>query len=104
MSGISTHVLDTSAGRPAAGIKVHLYLAEEPIGYGITDQDGRIRTLLTDGALKAGCYRILFDTGDYFPQGFYPEVSISFTVSDTAANYHIPLLISPFGYTTYRGS
>lgn len=105
MSGISTHVLDTTNGRPAAGIEAQLYLADEPIGSGVTDRDGRIRNLLQEGALlKPGSYRMLFKIADYFPQGFYPEVSISFVVRDTAAQYHVPLLISPFGYTTYRGS
>lgn len=105
MSGISTHVLDTANGRPAAGIKVRLFLSHEVLGSGATDQNGRIQTLLPDGAtLAPGSYRILFEIADYFPQGFHPEISVSFAVRDTAAHYHVPLLISPFGYTTYRGS
>lgn len=88
-----------------AGINVHLFMSDEAIGSGTTDHDGRLRTLLPDGAtLERGSYRILFEIGDYFPQGFYPEVSVSFAVRDAAAHYHVPLLISPFGYTTYRGS
>ena len=98
MSGISTHVLDTSTGRPASGIKVRLFLGDEQIGSATTDQDGRIRSF--DVPVNRGAYRLLFAVcGD-----FYPEVSISFLVSDPAAHYHLPLLISPFGYTTYRGS
>ncbi|MFZ0589826.1 MAG: hydroxyisourate hydrolase [Bryobacteraceae bacterium] len=105
MSGISTHVLDTARGRPAAGIKVYLFSSDAAIGSGITDEDGRLRGLLPDGAtLKPGSYRMLFEIGDYFPQGFYPEISVSFAVQDDAAHYHVPLLISPFGYTTYRGT
>ncbi len=105
MSGISTHILDTANGKPAAGIRVHLLLENRRIGVGTTDGDGRIRALLPEGAtLKAGSYRLLFEIGDYFPQGFYPEVSIAFTVRDEARDYHVPLLICPFGYTTYRGS
>jgi 5-hydroxyisourate hydrolase len=105
MSGISTHVLDTVRGRPAAGIKVQLFLSDAAIGSGITDQNGRLGGLLPEGlALKPGRYRILFEIGDYFPQGFYPEISVSFAVRDDAAHYHVPLLISPFGYTTYRGT
>lgn len=102
MSGISTHVLDTAAGRPAAGIKVQLFFDDEVVGSGVTDQNGRLQSLLA--APNPGIYRMLFETGDYFPQGFYPEVSISFVVRDKTAPYHVPLLISPFGYTTYRGS
>jgi len=102
MSGISTHVLDTAAGRPATGVKVRLFLADELIGEGVTDQEGRIRSLHAQA--KPGQYRLLFEVGGYFPDGFYPEVSISFVVSDDRANYHVPLLLSPFGYTTYRGS
>ena len=105
MSGISTHVLDTASGRPAAGIKVSLFRSHEVMGSGATDQHGRIQSLLPDGAnLRPGSYRLLFEIGDYFPEGFYPEVSVSFAVRDAALHYHLPLLISPFGYTTYRGS
>jgi 5-hydroxyisourate hydrolase len=102
MSGISTHVLDTATGRPAAGIKVRLLFGDDAVGSGITDDNGRIQSLLS--TLRSGTYSMLFDTGDYFTDSFYPEVSVSFIVRDPSANYHIALLLSPFGYTTYRGS
>jgi 5-hydroxyisourate hydrolase len=98
VSGISTHVLDTSTGRPASGIRVHLFFNEEQIGSGATDHDGRIRSF--DVPVNKGVYRLLFEVEG----AFYPEVSISFVVSDTSAHYHVPLLLSPFGYTTYRGT
>lgn len=102
MSGISTHVLDTSAGRPAAGINVQLFFGEQLIGSGVTDDNGRIQSLLA--APTPGTYHMLFETGNYFPEAFYHEVTVSFIVRDAAAHYHVPLLLSPFGYTTYRGS
>ena len=98
MSGISTHVLDTAAGRPAAGIKVLLFLAGEQIASGTTDHDGRIKNFGI--GVNQGVYRLLFEISG----AFYPDISISFIVSDPSAHYHIPLLVSPFGYTTYRGS
>lgn len=105
MSGISTHVLDTSSGRPAAGIKVEVFLAGEPIGSGITDTTGRVPALLAEGViLSPGTYRIRFEVRDYFPDGFYSEVAVSFSVRGMGSHYHVPLLISPYGYTTYRGS
>ncbi|MBV9761247.1 MAG: hydroxyisourate hydrolase [Acidobacteriaceae bacterium] len=102
MSGISTHVLDVSAGRPASGIMVQLFFGGELAGSGITDGNGRIQTLLANP--KPGNYCLLFDSGSYYPDGFYPEVRIFFIVRDSSAHYHVPLLLSPFGYTTYRGS
>jgi len=105
MSGISTHILDTANGRPLAGVKVRLSFGDRTIGTGTTDQDGRIRALAPEGTtLAPGHYQLLFETGEYFPHGFYPAVTITFTVRDESGHYHIPLLISPFGYTTYRGS
>ena len=98
MSGISTHVLDTSTGRPASGITVLLFLDEEQVGSGTTDHDGRIKTFGIP--VNRGVYRLLFEISG----AFYPDISISFVVSDPSAHYHIPLLVSPFGYTTYRGS
>jgi len=112
MSPITTHVLDTARGRPAAGVRVRLERAGpndsfERVGEGLTDADGRLRDLMT-GALAAGRYRLTFDTGAYFrtqqSEAFYPTVSVDFEVSDGAQHYHVPLLLSPFGYSTYRGS
>jgi 5-hydroxyisourate hydrolase len=105
MNRLSTHVLDTSSGKPAAGLPVQLYQRDRQISAGITDSDGRCQNLLAQGqTLAAGIYRIVFDITAHFPDGLYPEVTVSFKVSAEAAHYHIPLLISPFGYTTYRGS
>jgi len=112
MSGISTHVLDTTKGRPAAGIQVLLerLVPEsgwERAGAGVTDGNGRIARLLPESQpFDVGLYRITFRTAPYFGQqeAFYPEVTIQFHVSDPASHYHVPLLLSPYGYTTYRGS
>ncbi len=114
MSAITTHVLDISKGRPAGGVPVRLEIKEaagvwKPLGAGETDADGRLRTLLPEGvALAAATYRLTFETGVYFSaqgvEGFYPEASIVFNVSDAAQHHHVPLLLSPFGYSTYRGS
>ncbi len=105
MSGISTHVLDTASGRPAAGIPVRLYCSGEEIAHAVTDADGRCSSLLpAEFALHPGSYRILFDVASRFPDGFYSEVSVCFRIADVSSHYHVPLLISPFGYTTYRGS
>ena len=110
-SPITTHVLDTSRGKPAAGVGV--VLARQAgsewaeLGRGVTDADGRNRTLLT-GELTAGVYRLTFGTGAYFAAqgtvGFFPEVSIVFRIDETRSHYHVPLLLNPFGYSTYRGS
>lgn len=105
MKRLSTHILDTAAGKPAAGVPVRLLQAEREISSHVTDADGRCQNLLPDGmALTSGVYRIVFDVTAYFPDGLYPEITISFKVDAGAAHYHIPLLLSPFGYTTYRGS
>lgn len=105
MSGISTHVLDTAAGRPAAGVRVHLIRGSEEIAVRATDADGRCASLLPPGAkLEPGDYSLRFETGAYFPQGFFPEVTVCFRVERPEAQYHVPLLISPFGYSTYRGT
>jgi 5-hydroxyisourate hydrolase len=109
---ITTHVLDTARGRPAAGIKVTLEIAGDvgwrEIGGGATDDDGRLRTLTQPGPVAEGRYRIRFDTGAYHAglgvDGFFPVVEIQFEISDGGAHYHVPLLLSPFGYSTYRGS
>ncbi len=114
MSAITTHVLDISKGRPAGGVPVRLEIRRdaggwEQLGAGETDADGRLRTLLPEGfVLEAATYRLTFDTGLYFGaqgvEGFYPEASIVFVVRDPAQHFHVPLLLSPFGYSTYRGS
>ena len=114
MSRITTHILDISRGRPASGVTVVLELFSEQswqiLGRGTTDNDGRLRSLLPDDSeLAAGAtYRLIFYTADYFAaqslESFYPEVAISFIVRDRAAHYHVPLLLSPYGYSTYRGS
>ena len=112
MSGITTHVLDTSRGRPAAGVPVTLERAEDDgswalLGRGQTDADGRLRTLLSTSP-GAGVYRLTFDTGEYLgavgAPVFYPRIVITFSVVEGEEHYHVPLLLSPFGYTTYRGS
>jgi 5-hydroxyisourate hydrolase len=105
LSGITTHVLDTSRGRPAAGVPVVLERAVdsgwEPVGRGTTGADGRLRDLLTS-APEDGRYRLTFDTGAY--SRFYPEVTVTFVVGGGEGHYHVPLLLSPYGYSTYRGS
>jgi 5-hydroxyisourate hydrolase len=103
MNGISTHVLDAVAGRPAAGIAIRLFQGDRQVGSGVTNANGRCLDLLTE-PLQAGTYKIVFDILTRFPGGFYPEVSIKFLVRDPSTHYHVPLLISPFGFTTYRGS
>jgi len=100
--GISTHVLDTAKGQPAAGIAITLENDRGVIARGVTNADGRLK--LIDDAPEAGTYRITFDTGAYDPNGFFPRVTIEFTIRGGAQHYHVPLLLSPFGYSTYRGS
>ena len=107
MSKITTHVLDTVAGRPAAGIRValHLYAANEwkLLAQATTDADGRVRGLLPDhSVIEAGLYSLRFDTAAVSP--FFPEVVIRFRVDNPAQHYHVPLLLSAYGYSTYRGS
>lgn len=114
MGNITTHVLDISAGRPAERVPVVLERQNresvwEIVGQGQTDADGRSAKLLEpDTELRAGIYRITFNTETYFSrhqtEGFYPEVVIAFTVRNAAEHYHVPLLLSPYGYSTYRGS
>lgn len=112
MKSISTHVLDIARGRPAQGVPVTLERKEGKtfvrLKEGTTDADGRIRDLVPEGQLTAGTYRVTFDTGSYFAaqgtEGFYPEASVLFVVRDAGAHYHVPLLLSPYGYSTYRGS
>ena len=112
MSPLTTHVLDTARGRPAAGIPVTLERANasgfEPAGQGVTDSDGRVRDLLREGSLTAATYRIRFALDDYFEsqgtRAFYPYAEVVFRVEEPTVHYHIPLLLSPFSYSTYRGS
>lgn len=109
---ITTHVLDTSLGKPGCGIAVDLERLDgttwQLVGRGTTDDDGRLRTLTPEGPVTPATYRIRFATGAYLAAqtvpGFFPVVEIHFTVADGAAHYHVPLLLSPFGYATYRGS
>ena len=110
-SPITTHVLDTARGKPAVGIPVSLHIQSDGIwkelAGGITNQDGRITDLLRESTLKPGRYRLTFETGKYLAQSgkpFFPEVEIVFEVHDPAQHYHVPLLLSPYGYSTYRGS
>lgn len=111
-SHITTHVLDTSLGKPGQGISIRLMMPHgdnwKTLAQGITDNDGRIGDLLPPGKLLApGPYKMVFDTGAYFAatgqRTFYPWVEIQFTVFDDS-HYHVPLLLNPFGYSTYRGS
>ncbi|HEX9200423.1 MAG TPA: hydroxyisourate hydrolase [Paraburkholderia sp.] len=111
--GISTHILDTALGRPAADVPVSLACWQQHewrvLSEHHTDADGRCRQLLPEtGALEAGLYRIRFETSAYYHSqhlaGLYPYVEIAFEVRDSAQHYHIPLLLTANGYTTYRGS
>jgi 5-hydroxyisourate hydrolase len=109
VSTVTTHVLDTALGQPAAGVPVRLERPGDPgpVAEGVTDADGRVRDLGPDG-LPPGVYRIVFDTAAYFARdqrrAFYPEVAVSFVVEDAGAHYHVPLTLSPFAYSTYRGT
>jgi 5-hydroxyisourate hydrolase len=113
MSRITTHVLDVSAGRPAAGVPVIVEAlavdgtwAEK--GSGLTDGDGRLKDLAAGNQSLPGTYRVTFNTSAYFAAqnitGLYPQVTIVFEITNATEDYHIPLLLSPYGYSTYRGS
>ena len=113
MSQITTHVLDVSIGRPAAAVPVILEMEMADaewmeISRGATDSEGRLRHLLEPGSLTRGNYRLTFDTRAYFEareiEGLFPRVTVAFEVRNPDEHYHIPLLLSPFGYSTYRGS
>jgi 5-hydroxyisourate hydrolase len=103
---VSTHVLDAVLGRPAAGIAVRLLAGEQLLAEGVTDRDGRCR--LTEEATGAGTHRLVFATGQWFAEqareAFYPEVVLTFAVVEPADHHHVPLLLAPFAYSTYRGS
>ena len=103
---VSTHVLDAVAGRPAAGMAVRLLAGDDLVAAGVTDADGRCR--LTEQPTAAGPHRIVFDTGawsaEHGRETFWPEVVLTFAVREPAEHHHVPLLLSPFAYSTYRGS
>jgi 5-hydroxyisourate hydrolase len=104
---LSTHVLDAALGRPAVGVAVRLEAADGAVlADATTDGDGRVPNFAAP--LDGGTYRLRFDTGGYFAAtqqtGFYPEVVVTFDVSDARQHHHVPLLLSPFAYSTYRGS
>ena len=117
MSAITTHVLDTARGCPAEGVPVRLEsvpagadsaaTARQTLGTAVTNSDGRVGELGPD-QIEAGTYRLVFDTAAYFAAtsqtGFFPEISLTFTVRDPEQHHHVPVLLSPFGYSTYRGS
>jgi hydroxyisourate hydrolase len=113
MSHLTTHILDTAIGRPAEGVPVVLQhkLSEgnwDHLAEGITNHDGRVLDLLPEKTiLEVGVYRLIFNTDAYFHKhkvsSFYPKVLVEFTINDSS-HYHVPLLLSPFGYSTYRGS
>jgi len=111
VSTVTTHVLDTARGCPAVGVAVRLERVvagrSEPVASAATDADGRVRSLGA-GDLEAGMYRLVFGTADYFSgigaETFYPQVAVEFSLADSGQHCHIPLLLSPYGYTTYRGS
>jgi 5-hydroxyisourate hydrolase len=106
MSPLTTHVLDTARGRPAAGVPLRLVAPDGTVTTGVTDADGRCRTLLAPGAFTAGTWSLTFDLAAYFDgtPAFYPVATIVFAVTNPAEHHHVPLLLSPFGYSTYRGS
>ncbi len=106
MSPLTTHVLDTARGLPAAGIPLTLTAPDGSVTEGVTDANGRCRTLLSGGALVAGTWSLRFELAAYFADtpSFYPVATIVFTVTRPAEHHHVPLLLCPFGYSTYRGS
>jgi 5-hydroxyisourate hydrolase len=111
-SPITTHVLDLSTGIPAEGISIELQIQNgnlfEKLSNGTTNSDGRIANLLEPGSLKAGTYKMIFETKNYFEKHnlevFYPYAEIVFNIVNLNTHYHIPLLLSPYGYSTYKGS
>ena len=116
MGRLTTHVLDTARGRPAAGLALSLYRGDEQgarLTQAVTNADGRCDGPLLEGEkMQAGVYELVFEAGAYFDQNgfglpkpkFLDQVVIRFGIADPAGHYHVPLLLSPFGYSTYRGS
>jgi 5-hydroxyisourate hydrolase len=102
MSAITTHVLDTGRGRPAAGVLVRVFAGDQLIGEATTDADGRAADLAPE-AVEPGTYQLVFDLSEYDADAFFPEATITFRVTDNR-HHHLPLLLSPFAYSTYRGS
>jgi len=107
MTRLTTHVLDTAQGRPAAGVRVALHFGGEAVAQATTNADGRA-VLLEADSLRTGIYELTFSVGEYFQASAEPpflgDVVVRFGVADAAADYHVPLLVSPYGYSTYRGS
>lgn len=110
---ITTHVLDLSSGKPAAGVRVALFRMADghrlPVASGVTDADGRLKNLVPEATtLDAGVFELSFETGTYFRakgvEAFHPRISVLIELPDGSQHYHVPVLVSPFGYTTYRGS
>jgi 5-hydroxyisourate hydrolase len=106
MARISTHVLDIAKGAPAAGIRLELYFEDHLIRSGETNADGRTDSpLVSADSLSVGMYELVFHAGAYLPEPrFYDEITVRFIVAEAAGNYHVPLLLAPHGYSTYRGS
>ena len=113
MSGLTTHVLDTMHGGPAAGVSLRLLRGGEVVAATITNIDGRCdQPLLSGDTLTAGAYRLEFDIGEYYRDlgvvlptpAFLDVVALEFGIADVASHYHVPLLVSPYAYSTYRGS
>ena len=108
MSTLSTHVLDTAAGRPAAGMKIELWSGDRStlLASALTNRDGRTDSpLLAGEEMKAASYELVFHVGEYFrDRSFLDQVPVRFTISDPQAKYHVPLLVTPWAYSTYRGS
>ena len=108
MSTLSTHVLDTALGRPAPGVRIVLERDGTALGSAVTDADGRARDLSGGTPLGEGDYRLTFHVADYFAAAkrasFYTRIVVDFRIGTASEHYHVPLLLSPFGYSTYRGS
>jgi 5-hydroxyisourate hydrolase len=110
MAKITTHVLDTARGRPAAGVPVKLERVDGAgvAQSGVTDDDGRLKTLTDPDGVPIGTYRLTFDTGAYFTkigqEAFFPEAQVTFVIRNATDHFHVPLLLAPYGFSTYRGS